>query len=232
MPDSLTLEDAIRQRHSVRRYQLRPIAPSLLLELEQLLAACRAASGLSFTLVTDEPEAFGRSFLAHYGRFRGVRNYLLISRRAGDPRSKAEVDRLVGYHGERFVLEAQRMGLNTCWVALTLNKRKAREVLKEGEELRCAISVGYGEEQGVAHKQPPPLYFSADYDNAPAWFRRGIDFARLAPSAVHQQKFRFHLLSGQRVRLTSGRGFYTEIDSGIAQLHFEIGAGDAEYTII
>ncbi len=36
------------------------------------------------------------------------------------------------------VLFAQQLGLNTCWAALTFNKRKVRELIPDGETL-CII---------------------------------------------------------------------------------------------
>ena len=53
---------------------------------------------------------------------------------------------------------------------------------------------------------------------------------RLAPAAMNQQKFRFGLVDGDadaskpRVKATTGLGSYTDIDLGIAKLHFELGA--------
>ena len=66
---------------------------------------------------------------------------------------------------------------------------------------------------------------------APEWFARGVEFALLAPTAMNQQKFRFELLDGDaeagkpRVKAMTGLGSYTDIDLGIAKLHFELGAG-------
>ncbi len=45
--------------------------------------------------------------MAHYGEFSGVRNYI------------AMLEESCGYYGERLVLLAQQLGLNTCWVAMT-----------------------------------------------------------------------------------------------------------------
>ena len=38
-----------------------------------------------------------------------------------------KLDELCGYYGEKLVLFAQQLGLNTCWAALTYNRRKVRE---------------------------------------------------------------------------------------------------------
>lgn len=70
-------------------------------------------------LVTDEPEAF-RGFLARRGHFVGVRNYIAFVGQKDDT-----LDERTGYYGERLVLLAQQLGLNTCWVAATYRKKNA-----------------------------------------------------------------------------------------------------------
>ena len=73
-------------------------------------------------------------------------------------------------------------------------------------------------------------------DLTPGWFRRGVEAALLAPTAVNQQKFYFEFLparDGKPVRVRAKRSFsmigYTQMDLGIAKYHFEIGAGDAKF---
>ena len=75
-------------------------------------------SGLYIQLVKDEPKAFD-SFMAHYGKFSGVRNYIAMIGKKGP-----DLDEKCGYYGERLVLKAQQLGLNTCWVAMTYSKVK------------------------------------------------------------------------------------------------------------
>ncbi len=60
----------------------------------------------------------------------------------------------------------------------------------------------------------------------PEWFRRGMEAAQLAPTALNQQKFLFSL-KGNRVSVKAGVGLYTKIDLGIAEYHFEMGAGSS-----
>ena len=112
----MDLMEAVRARHSVRNYTDRPIEGEVLKALEEEIAACNREAGLHIQLVRDEPRAFD-STLAHYGSFTGVRNYLaMIGPKDGDLMEKC------GYYGERIVLKAQMLGLNTCWVALTFKK--------------------------------------------------------------------------------------------------------------
>lgn len=60
-----------------------------------------------------------------------------------------------------------------------------------------------------------------------------VDAALLAPTALNQQKFSFSLDGEENdvpvVRASTKRGAFTQMDLGIAQCHFEIGAGCALY---
>ena len=165
--------------------------------------------------MTDEPEGFTGT-MAHYGSFSGVKNYFVLA--GGRKR-----DRDVGYYGEKLVLAAQMLGLNTCWVALTFNKRKAKYELKKGEKLHVVISLGYGATQGKQHKSKAVSEVSDLNESSPEWYRKGIEAVMLAPTAVNQQKFYFSL-DGDKVKSRAGGGFYTEMDLGIAQYHFDIGS--------
>ena len=70
-------QEAIDARHSVRRYQTRPIEPEKKAALLAEVDRCNAESGLHIQLVTDEPEAFTGA-LANYGHFTGVSNYIAL----------------------------------------------------------------------------------------------------------------------------------------------------------
>ncbi len=220
----LTIEEAIRQRHSVRQYTDEPICADMRAALNEEIARCNAQGDLHMALVCDEPEAFAGG-LAHYGSFRGVTDYLII---AGKP--AADLDERAGYFGEKVVLLAQQLGLNTCWVALTFKKRLVKKAIAPGEKLAIVVAIGHGATQGAPHKSKTAEAVSRCASAAPEWFARGVEFALLAPTAMHQQKFRFELLEGNdagkpRVKATTARGAYANIDLGIAKLHFEVGAG-------
>lgn len=223
----MDLIEAIKQRHSVRRYSLQTIEAEKVIALRELIEQCNRDSGMHIQLVIDEPKAFD-SWLVHYGKFSGVRNYIALIGPASDPL----LDEKLGYQGERIVLEAQRMGLNTCWVALTYRKNKHAYTINAGEKLRCVISIGYGQDQGVQHKSRDISEVSQCNGPMPEWFRRGVEVALLAPTAINQQKFFFKLCPGNRVEASTRWGFYQNIDLGIAKLHFELGAGVDNFTWI
>ena len=69
--------EAMKARHSVRRYLDKPIEPEALKALQAEIEACNKEGDLHIQLVTNEPKAFG-SLMAHYGKFSGVRNYIAL----------------------------------------------------------------------------------------------------------------------------------------------------------
>lgn len=214
----MELLEAIEKRHSVRSYENRRIEGTVKEDLQTFIDACNKESGLHMQLVTDEPKAFD-SRMAHYGKFSGVKNYLAIVGKKG-----SDLEEKCGYYGEKVVLHAQQLGLNTCWVALTYSKTKGAFKVKPGEKLCLVIAIGYGKTQGSAHKSKTYEDVAKTDGNIPEWFRRGVKAALLAPTAVNQQKFTFSL-EGSHVAAKAGLGFYSKIDLGIVKYHFEIGSG-------
>lgn len=218
----MTEMDAITVRHSVRQYIDKPLTAEAVSALTDEIAVCNREGGLHIQLVVNEPKAFD-GFMARYGKFSGVKNYIALIGKKGPA-----LDELCGYYGERLVLLAQQMGLNTCWVGLTYSKVKAAYTVASGEKLCAAIALGYGQTQGVPHKSKAMTEVAKVFESTPEWFQNGMEAVLLAPTAMNQQKFVFTLADG-KVQAQAGSGFYTKMDLGIAKYHFEIGAGKENF---
>lgn len=218
----MDLMEAMKARHSVRQYMDKPLEKKAVEELQAEIDACNQESRLHIQLVRNEPKAFD-GFMAHYGKFSGVTNYIAMIGKKGP-----DLEEKCGYYGERLVLKAQQMGLNTCWVAMTYSKIKTAFRIDDGEKLCIVISIGYGKNQGSAHKVKTADEVVKGDGAQPEWFRAGVEAALLAPTAMNQQKFTF-ALSGNRVSVKAGMGFYTKIDLGIVKYHFEAGAGTEHF---
>ena len=218
----MTVKEAIKSRHSVRQYQDKPISAEHAEKLQKLMEEYNAEGNLHFQFVQNEPRAFD-SLLAHYGKFTNVKNYIaLIGRKSPD------LEELCGYFGEKLVIEAQQMGLHTCWVGGTFSRVSEAFHLQADEKLVCIIAVGYGENQGVPHKSKSPETVVKTEGDLPEWFIRGVKCAMLAPTALNQQKFSF-AVDGNKVMAKAGLGFFTKVDLGIVKYHFEIGAGTENF---
>lgn len=208
--------EIMKARHSVRQYEEKRIEGERKETLISLVKECNKESGLNIQIIFDEPKCF-ESMMAHYGKFSGVKNYIALVGKKG-----ADLDEKAGYYGEKLVLKAQELGLNTCWVALTHGKSAAE--VKKGEKLACIIALGYGVTQGVSHKNKPLEQLCSCAKAMPDWFSKGMEAVMLAPTAMNQQKFYFALENGG-VSAKAGKGFYTKMDLGIVKYHFEAVSG-------
>lgn len=110
--------EIIKQRHSVRAYSNRVIETEKVNILQNELKKCNKESGLNIQLILNDNKAFD-TMLAHYGKFSNAVNYFAI---VGKKNKDLQINS--GYYGERLVLKAQELGLNTCWVALSFSKKK------------------------------------------------------------------------------------------------------------
>ena len=220
----MTLLEAITARHSVRKYLDKEIPADVIVALQDKIVECNKVGNLNIQLVQNETKAF--TGMLSYGSFSGVKNYIvMVGKKAKD------LDERVGYYGEQIVLLSQTLGLNTCWVGLSYRKVPEAYNVGKDEKLVCMIALGYGETLGVPHKIKSVEDVSNASDITPSWFKKGVEAALLAPTAVNQQKFSFEYVginnNCHQVRAKKGISIigYTQMDLGIAKYHFEIGAG-------
>ena len=185
--DGLSKDDAIKQRHSVRKFLNKKIEGEVLDELQAEIDRCKVDSNLRIELVLNEEDAFGKS---QYGNFENCKNYIVIF---GNLLEK-KLDEKAGYYGEKLVI---------------------------------IIAVGYGVNNG--HERKSKSYkdvTKVPEEIAPEWYKKGIEYALLAPTAINQQKFKIDLKEENKVSArVYGMGICTRIDLGIVKYHFEIGAG-------
>ncbi len=220
----MTLLEAIQARHSVRKYKNMSLPEDVVDTLQQKIEEVNEEGNLHIQLITNEPKGF--TSILNYGVFCGITNYFVVAGKKAD-----DLDERAGYYGEQLVLLAQQLGLNTCWAGLTYKKVEGTYSLADGEKIVCYIALGYGETQGSERKHRSVSELSNVDNNTPEWFRRGVEAARLAPTAVNQQKFFLEYVGEKNgthfVKAKTKFSFagYTSLDLGIVKLHFEIGAG-------
>ena len=214
----MTLDEAMRSRHTVRRYTDRKLPGEVLEALDGRIQKNNREYGLAMNLVTENTEAFGpllRLFLA-----KGVRHYVIL---AG--RDRPGLDEAVGYCGADVMLFAQTLGLNSWWVGGTFRRKGLQKnAAPEAERILGLLALGYGAVQGLPHKSKRPEDVAAYEGEAPAWFARGTEALLLAPTALNWQAFTLRG-KGREVSLTCGGGTFSGVDLGIGKYHFEIGAG-------
>ena len=229
----MTLLNAIQSRHSVRHYISQPLSQEVVDVLQAKIDECNRAGNLHIQLVLNEKKGF--SGMMAYGSFSGVENYLVMagvdSTSSSTENHLKSLDERIGYYGQQIVLLAEQLGLGTCWAGISYRKVKGTYELQGKEKIACMISLGYPDDPGRNMKKKSVEQLSNVSPDTPDWFRNGVEAARLAPTAINQQKFHFEYIAPNMVK--ASRGFsmvgYTKMDLGIAKLHFEIGAGKENF---
>ncbi|NWF95734.1 MAG: nitroreductase family protein [Candidatus Thorarchaeota archaeon] len=228
---------AISLRHSVRRYTGEAVPDDILDSLDRLIAEFRPFRGARAVLVRTPSRQFVRRFIGVLDKS-GVVHYVAF---LGDM-TNLHVQEVTGYIGEAVVLEATALGLNTCWIAALLRKESiAREVGAGPNEQVLAITpVGYAENEserveslrrGPArpHNRKPleKLVIAGDATQND-WSQSALEAARLAPSAVNRQPWRFSIddrsITVSAAELRYSFGVSPRLDCGIATLHLQLGA--------
>lgn len=218
---------AIQARISRRTYLDTPIAPQTLAALMQKIDEVNAESGLNVTWQADGEAAMagGRS----YGMFRGVRSMLLLKGSAELPHLREKA----GYYGELLILQATALGLGTCWVGGTFDKKLL--AVPAGEELVCVVPVGNVREQaslkekllrGAMHRKSKTVEELLQADEPVSEeLRRAMELVQRAPTARNAQKVIFKLAGGQITAHVPGDYHLDLVDLGICKLHLECGLG-------
>lgn len=212
----MTFEEAMRERHTVRKYTEKEIPREVLSKLNTRIFANNEKYSVSIRFMLNDEKILGtltKLFLA-----KGVKNYLILS--GGNIFT---TDEKLGYCGTDIMLYAQTLGLNTWWIGGTYKKRYAvRNAI--GDKVAGIIAIGYGETQGVPHKSKPLEEVCRYEGEMPEWFKNGVEAALLAPTALNKQAF---LIEGRedQVAISCNNGAFSDVDKGIVKYHFELGAG-------
>ena len=219
----MDIEKIIKERHSVRNYLDKEIEKEKVLELQKEIDKINEENELNIQLILNDSKTFDK-FILHYGKL-NANNYLaMIGKNSKDLNEK------ICYYGEALVLKAQSLGLNTCWVSGTFSKKNVSAKINDDEKLLCVIAIGYGKTSGNERKSKTFDEVSISKE-VPTWYKKGIEYALLAPTAINEQKFTFELIDNNKVLAKALNGMSnTKLDLGIVKYHFELGAGKDNFT--
>ncbi len=231
--------DAILKRRSRRRFDNKPLEKE---HLEQMNYVCREFHPFQHAraiLVTESSDKVFKGIIGSFGKVKNAPAFIAF---IGNMES-SYVQEQVGYTGEGIILEAQALGLSTCWVGGFFKKRVVQSLIEinNTEKVIAVTPVGYAvknlafEEKlmtgfGRTHKRKelPMMVTGMNDAKRPEWINKALDAARLAPSAVNRQPWLFHVeYDGITVLVNStkqGYGLSKRLDCGIAMLHIEVAA--------
>ena len=213
----MTEIEAIQVRHSVRDYQSRKIEQEKAEQLKALIDTVNAEGDLHLQFIEDADKTFKRLM----SKVMGLSSAPSVIACVGP--DDDTLDERIGYYGEKIVLAAQCLGLNTCWAG-TFQKNGVLAEIRDGERLVIVIAIGYGENQGRQRKSKTPEQVSFAQGSRPDWFNSGVEAALRAPTAINQQSFEIRLNENGSVDFTNKGGPFSKVDLGIVKYNFTVGA--------
>lgn len=232
--------DAINVRCSRRIYdKSKPVTSEIKDRLHFICNSFRPYSSARVEFVSEPPDDIFAHSLGIYGNIKNAPSFLAFIGDMSDP----HVQEKVGYTGEGIILEATTLGLSTCWVALFYNARKVKSMisLDRHEKLIAVSPTGYSTEQwtfqrkmmsgfGINHKRNhlSAIVNGLEEPQWDDWARAAVEAARIAPSAVNRQPWKFEIARDGITVSTAGHGpefnISRRLDCGIAMMHIELGA--------
>lgn len=232
--------EAIYKRHSRRQYDSKQLPQEIITSLTSFLAELNQhLTGARVVFINENPEEVFKGIVGSYGKIQGAPAYAAFLGDMSDP----NVQEKVGYLGECFVLEATALGLGTCWVGGFFRPQiVARQTeIRTGEHVLSVTPVGLIRENyswmektmssfagSKNRKKLKELCIGQVGSNLPKWVKAALEAARVAPSAVNRQPWRFELGDkGIKVKVDSEKNITKiskRLDCGIAMLHLEVGA--------
>ena len=216
----MTELEALRERHSVRNYKDTKIDKDTLDRLSEFIEKCNAEGNLNIKLCPDAKKTYNKLMNKAMGLGSAPSVIACIGK------DDATLDERVGYYGQKIVLFAQSLGLNTCWTG-TYNAKNVPAVVGAGERLAIVIALGYGINPGRERKSKS-IDQVTSAENMPDWFKAGVEAALLAPTAINQQKFEIKLNDDNTVDFIDKGGILSKIDIGIVKYNFEVGSKSVE----
>ena len=172
-----------------------------MVKLQEKIKELNAESGLHLQYIEDAGKTYNKLLNRTAGLDSAPSVIACVGREDID-----DLDEKVGYYGEKLVLFAQELGLNTCWAGI-FSRKKIPVAIDDGERLIISIAIGYGENQGQNHKSKHVDQISHSVGERPEWFENGVEMALLAPTAMNQQKFMIELNEDESVEFTDKGGF-------------------------
>ncbi len=227
---------AVPQRRSRRTFDGVAVTEADLDTLDALCRSFRPYGDARVVLVREAPEALFRGILGSYGKVVGAPSALVF---LGTPAEDGS-DQHVGFTGEAVVLEATALGLDTCWIGGSLDRKLSAQVarLMPGERVFAISPLGHAKGEapfserllfgwGKPKKRRAIEELAPGSAGWPTWAAAGLEAVRVAPSAMNRQPWRFRMEDGGLVVSSQGvdtPGVTLALDCGIAMLHFELAA--------
>jgi len=229
----------IEKRRSRRRFETKPLEVDILTQLDSVCNNFRPFPSARAELVTTSPDTVFKGIVGSYGKIKGATAFIAFIGNIDCP----FVQEQVGYTGEGIILEAEALGLATCWVGGFFRPKVVKSLINigEGERVLSITPIGYASELlsfeeklmtgfGLTRRRRllSHLVTGLNKSEWPEWMKSALKSARLAPSAVNRQPWRFYIepdsITVSVNSLKRQYGLSKRLCCGIAMLHIEVAA--------
>ena len=224
------VRETIERRRSVRTYDGRPLTEEHRSKLMEYARTLSNPFHIPVTVRLLETETSSSQKLGTYGVIKGTKTFLGVTVPKGELSLEA-----AGYSFEQLVLYATSLGVGTCWLAATFDRKAFTKELdvKPDEWFPVISPVGYASEKravsealmrgGMRSDKRKPwkdLFFRDTFETPLSRQEAGdlaepLDLLRLAPSATNAQPWRVLLRGGNA-------HFYAKVSEGMDEVDPEI----------
>ena len=144
----MDVREAVRARHSVRKYKDTPIPDGLVDELNTLIRSCNEESGLHLQLILDDPECFN-TLLNHYGWFSNVRHYIAVAGAKALP----DLERGADITGRSLSLPPNRRGSTPAGSPEPIRRASAKRSCAKERSLSVSLPSAMEKTKGKSTSQ-------------------------------------------------------------------------------
>lgn len=237
--------EIMKNRRSVRTYSKKKVDKQAKEILSEVMAEL-STDILRFELIDNLN--MNDEKISTYGMIKGGDTFLvgiLKSKLIQDSNAAMKF----GYAFEQIILKATELGLGTCWLSATFNRKNVENLLKlESDESIPIISpLGYADKIRTTEKfvrylgkanrrmEWKDLFFYGNFDTPltrreAGAYATALDMLRLSPSTKNMQpwrvmkkgnNFNFYIDNSTLIKIKNVHYNFTYNDMGIAKMHFE-----------
>lgn len=242
----MSLYEAIYNRKSTRNYSKKSLSKDMLQNIKNEISLTDKLfqdSEVSLQIRSgEEMEDFVSGLIGSYGKIEAP--HYIIAFTSEDRKNLVNL----GYVLEKIVLEITRLEVATCWMGSHFDEEELKEEFSTSKGMTPQVLVAFGEpgEGEVALREDPDEAKRKDLSEiilgeigeVPKDWVEIIDAAKMAPSAMNSQPWRFEVgEGGTHLFIKSGEGIMNKlgetfgnlgemnrIDAGIALRHVKIAA--------
>lgn len=239
----MTNLEILKSRHSVRTFTPADVPHDIIVKLQSEITMINThEAGMKFQLCVNDSNPFD-GFKKSYGFFKNAKNYIAV---VVDTAYKHTYQR-AGYFAQQIVIKATTLGLGTCYVGGTYDKKSISARIRVGEKLLFIILFGYEDHQpqrlmarigyNLIHLKKKALHDFITIDSEEEYLKfpklhEAVEAVACSPSSLNKRPARITCKNGEIHMLINSDNEKEFIDLGIAQYNFQfIMPGEWEWGI-